>query len=100
MTKTEQSGKPRQPAYPSKVVRECGRKATKWVLDHSDALKPRRVVMTNEKYDQDFANAMALKLRLNREARAKTIETTPPEMTSGWRWRARLRKNAGLHRSA
>jgi hypothetical protein len=35
--------------------------------------------MTNEKYDQDFANAMALKLRLNREARAKTIEHKPPE---------------------
>ena len=35
--------------------------------------------MTNEKYDQDFANAMALKLRLNREARAKTIEPKPPE---------------------
>ena len=35
--------------------------------------------MTNEKYDQDFANAMALKLRLNREARAKTIEHRPPE---------------------
>ena len=35
--------------------------------------------MTNEKYDQDFANAMALKLRLNREARAKTIEPRPPE---------------------
>ena len=37
--------------------------------------------MTNEIYDQDFANAMALKLRLNREARAKTIQTTPPEMS-------------------
>jgi hypothetical protein len=35
--------------------------------------------MTNEKYGQDFANAMALKLRLNREARAKTIEHKPPE---------------------
>ena len=35
--------------------------------------------MTNEKYGQDFANAMALKLRLNREARAKTIEPRPPE---------------------
>ena len=31
-----------------------------------------------EQYDQDFADAMRLKLRLNREARAKAAENTPP----------------------
>jgi hypothetical protein len=32
----------------------------------------------NPQYDQDFADAMRLKLRLNREARAKAAENTPP----------------------
>ena len=31
-----------------------------------------------EQYDQDFADAMRLKLRLNREALAKAAENTPP----------------------
>ena len=32
----------------------------------------------NPQYDQEFAEAMRLKLRLNREARAKATETTVP----------------------
>ena len=32
----------------------------------------------NPQYDQEFSEAMRLKLRLNREARAKAAENTPP----------------------
>jgi hypothetical protein len=34
--------------------------------------------MSNEKYDQEFAHAMALKLRLNREKRSVASEESTP----------------------